>query len=141
MENLTPPLLVAVRELRWSISNGNAMKEALQSYLDGAHDALALELRRQLIRKMQGALRLKFSSYREQALWDLIERGMAGQPTLEALQALEAEVEQAAQSEIDAHLAELPFRVLIPLILFQFPAYLLLLLGPMLRSLSQQMGS
>jgi hypothetical protein len=34
----------------------------------------------------------------------------------------------------------LPFKVLIPMLLFQFPAYLLLLLGPVLRELTQQIG-
>ena len=59
---------------------------------------------------------------------------------MDALRALETEVESKAEAELDAHVAALPFKVLLPLLLFQFPAYLLLLLGPLLRELQRQLG-
>ena len=141
MDDLTPPILKAVREVRWMISSGKSMKDALQIYLDGTHDAFASFLRAQWARKRQGAKLDTPKSHYQKAFWNLVERGCAGQPTLEALNALEHEVEKAAQSELDAHLASLPFKVLLPLLLFQFPAYLILLLGPMLRELNRQMGA
>ena len=51
------------------------------------------------------------------------------------------EVEAAAELELQAHVAQLPLKVLLPLLFFQFPAYLLLLLGPVLRELSRSLGS
>lgn len=144
MENLTPPLLEAVCELRWRISAGNSMKEALRLYLESAETCFSQNLREWWALKNQGRAgpetAEKFVTHYQKALVELIERGLAGQPTLDHLGALEDEVEKAAQSELEMHVATLPFKVLIPLLLFQFPAYLLLLLGPLLRELSLQMG-
>ncbi len=140
MEDLTPPLLHAVREVRWHMNSGKAMKESLQCYLDGTLDSFSLELRRNWILKQKGGSIPQLRSHLAQSFWNLVERGLAGQPAHEALGVLEIEVERAAERELDEHLAALPFKVLIPLLLFQFPAYLLLLLGPMLRELTRQMG-
>ncbi len=140
MEDLTPPLLHAIREVRWHLSSGKGMREAFPRYLDDAQDALARELRGKWVMKLQGGAQVPLRSHFAQSFWDLIERGLAGQPAFEALGILECEVEKAAERELDAHLASLPFKVLIPLLIFQFPAYLMLLLGPILRELSAKMG-
>jgi hypothetical protein len=143
MEYLTPPVLQAVREIRWHVESGKAMKEAVQSYLNSASDSFAMLLREAWVLKWQGKSRTEFNfrSRLQTALWRLIERGCAGQPSMESLCALESEIEKAAQYELESHLAAVPFKILIPLLLFQFPAYLVLLLGPVLRELNRQMGS
>lgn len=79
------------------------------------------------------------SSY-QKALFALLERGLSGQPILEALQALESETLRAASSELDTHVGRLPFLSMVPLFTFQFPAYLILLIGPIFSQLLQQMG-
>lgn len=144
MESLTPPLLHALREIKWLINSGKPMKEAFQNYLERTHDPFSAHLREYWILKWQSgrteAPLKPLPTYYQKTFWNLIERGCAGQPTLEALAALEIEVESAAAMELDEHLAALPFKVLIPLLLFQFPAYLLLLLGPLLRELGRQLG-
>lgn len=141
MENLTPPLLRALREIKWSIQSGKPMKEALQIYLEGTNDVFASFLREQWILKSQNVKSSsEFPTYFQSSFWNLISRGCRGQPVLESLEALESEVLVAAEAELEDHLATLPFKVLIPLLLFQFPAYLLLLLGPMLRDLQSQLG-
>lgn len=141
MENLTPPLLKALREIKWLIQSGKPMKEALQIYLEGTNDTFAAKLRENWISKSQNAkASAEFPTYFQNAFWSLISRGCSGQPVLESLESLEAEVALAAEAELDDHLSTLPFKVLIPLLLFQFPAYLLLLLGPMLRELQLQLG-
>jgi hypothetical protein len=141
---LTPPPLAAVRELRWRIAGGHSMNEALRLYLDDATTEFAHDLREWRAHTAQGhapAARARgFTTPWRRALLELIERGCNGQPTLEQLATLEEEMETAAQAELDAHLGTLPFKVLVPLLLFQFPAYLLLLLGPILRELAQKMG-
>jgi len=146
MENLIPPLLRALRELKWTMNSGKSMNEAFPLYLDRTNDDLASRLRQLWILKNQSVRPHLLSSnellptHFQRAFWQLVERGTRGEPTLEALNALETEVEKAAQAELDEHLAVLPFKVLLPLLLFQFPAYLLLLLGPLLRELQRQLG-
>ena len=145
MENLTPPLLRALREVKWSICAGKSMREAFQSYIERNQDPLVSTLRQLwILKNHQGRSPITpptLKTYYQRTFWDLIERGSNGQPTVEALNALESEVESAAEAELNEHLSALPFKVLLPLLLFQFPAYLLLLLGPLLRELQRPLGS
>lgn len=142
MENLTPPLLHALREVRWLLLSGKSMKDALQSYLSHNENSFAARLRELWVIKSRGGgpTPNRLPTYFQREFWNLIERGCAGQPVLEALEVLETEVQLAAEAELDEHLASLPFKILIPLLIFQFPAYLLLLLGPMLRELQHHLG-
>jgi hypothetical protein len=143
MEGLTPPLLHTIRELRWRISTGLSMREALRLHLESSSTTLAHDLREWWALKVHERNPPPpptFSTPLRRAVLDVIERGLAGQPSLEHLQALEEEVERAAQNELDAHISSLPFKVLLPLLLFQFPAFLILLLGPLLRELNEKMG-
>lgn len=144
MENLTPPVLEATRELRWRVASGISMKEAVRLYLTHATTPFAQKVREWWALKIQdrptNERERSFSTHYQRALLDLIARGVSGQPTLEHLQELEDEIEKAAHAELEMHLATLSFKVLIPLLVFQFPAYLILLVGPLLRDLSQQMG-
>jgi hypothetical protein len=68
-----------------------------------------------------------------------VERGCNGQPVIEYLEGLEKEIDFASHAELDLHISTLQFKALIPLLLFQFPAYLVLLLGPLLRELQNQL--
>lgn len=142
MEDLTPPVLAAVREVRWRLSSGKSMKESLLFFLGNSSTPFTRRLREWWALKNQGLAPAEdiFTSHFQKAFINLIERGCAGQPTLEHLQALENEIESAAQAELELFLATLPFKILIPMLIFQFPAYLLLLLGPVLRELTHQMG-
>ena len=146
MDRVTPPLVGAIQSLRWMISAGRAPKDAVRTYLDENADELAHGYRELWVWRSRGLARpaavpkVVRGVYRR-TLWDLIERGLAGEPILNALAALEDEVDRAARAELDLHLAALPFKLLIPLLMFQFPAYLLLLLGPALNELTRSLGS
>ena len=122
---------------------GNSLKESLRLYLESTNNPLAADLRERwtLAQGSRGAAPRPFESHYQAAFWELIERGSQGQPILEALISLENEVDLAAGAELDLHISTLPFKVLMPLLLLQFPAFMLLLLGPLLRELSQQLGA
>ena len=143
VENLIPPLLQAVRHVRRLIGSGRSMREAFRSYLENtSHNQLSAALREHWIHLQQGRqTTCNLKTHWQRAFWELVERGAAGQPCLEALHALEDEIEKAAQAELDRHLAALPFKVLLPLLLFQFPAFMIVLLGPMLRELNRSFGA
>lgn len=144
MESVNPPLLDAVQEIRWQISNGRSMKESFQEYLSSNNDELAAEFRELWTLKWKSKSEIRstvvFKTHFRRAFWDLVERGCAGQPVLEPLCGLENEIALAAQAELDRHISTLPFKVLLPLLLFQFPAHMILLLGPMLRDLNRTLG-
>lgn len=80
------------------------------------------------------------SSYRREIL-HLVAQGVAGEPIHARLLELEEEIKRACDDEIERFVALLPVRALLPLLLIQFPAFLLLLFGPIIeeftRSFSQ----
>lgn len=142
---LVPPLLQAVREVRGRTLSGVSTGDAFRIYLEDHHDALADTLRERWILKWRpnGTAAREPNSLRgpyQRSFWELIERGSNGEPIAGPLAALEDEIERAAEAELDQHISTLPFKVLLPLMAFQFPAHLILLLGPMLRDLGRQLG-
>ena len=120
------------------------MRESLRVYLEHEATPFAQLLREWWTLRNQGRptieIERRFTTHLQKAFLHLVERGLQGQPTLEHLHTLEKEIEMAAQLELEMHLTTLPFKVLLPLLLFQFPAYLILLLGPLLRDLNRQLG-
>lgn len=137
MEDLSPPLLNAVRTVSWLMSNGHSMNESIHFYLESHSDPLSNQLREKLMsfNRSQGA-GSELPTPLQRAFWVLVIRGLNGQPVLEALQGLEVEVERASHHELETHISELPFKVMLPMLLFMFPAYLVVLIGPMMRELA-----
>ena len=143
MEDLIPPLLTMIHELQWQLKAGRGVRESLQNYLRTSRDELGLKFAEIWSLHQTGApqnARQRLHTDYQRALWELLQRGMLGQPILEPLNGLALEVEFAAQEQMNAHLATLPFKVLLPLLLFQFPGFLLLLAVPLLRELQQGLG-
>lgn len=139
-----PTCLSAIREIRWQMENGNSVRESIKAVTGQTPNEFGDELKSWLQIRQSGENRpispLSFQSPQRRALVSLLERGLQGQPILESLKALEEEVLRAALSELDGHIARLPFLSMIPLFLFQFPAYLLLLLGPLMSDLLRDLG-
>lgn len=139
-----PPLLCAVHKIQWSMHSGKSIKESMEAYLRSSNDELSERLRELWALKQNGR-DLKRADYLkthyQNAFWEVIERALAGQPVTDALKSLEEEILIAAQSELDKHVLTLPFKALVPLLFFQFPAFLVVLLGPLLRELQSQLGA
>ncbi len=138
MEHVTPPILTAVRELRWQLLSGKATKNAAQEYLTTHNDGFSRKIRELLLLREQNTLESRpkpFHNPYHVAFWDLLQRGLDGHPIVEPLSGLETEIERAAELDMEAHIATLPFKALLPLMFFQFPAFLLLLVVPLLRDL------
>lgn len=141
MENLTPPVLNAVRTITWLIGSGRSMNEALRTYVQNHGDPFAAKVRELQIGLSAGHLvEPRWPSPWQRAFWDLAVRGCHGQPVLDPMRGLEDEIERAAQAELDEHISTLPFKVMLPLLLFLFPAYLLVLVGPLMRELGENLG-
>lgn len=117
------------------------MNESINLYLESHSDPLSSQLREMLVMLNRNKTELsQLQTPLQRAFWILIVRGLNGQPVLEALQGLEVEVERMASHQLETHIAELPFKVMIPMLLFMFPAYLLVLIGPMMRELTRVLG-
>jgi hypothetical protein len=143
MENLSPSL-TCLLHVRWEMENGSSFRDSLRSYLRVAGiTAFDLTLRTWMVRKSHNQttedLYKSLSSPFRCAMLLLFERGWEGEPILDSVQELELEIRDACQSELDHFVASLPFRTMLPLLLLQFPAYMVLLLGPMFTELLRSM--
>ena len=141
MEDIAPPLRF-LSSLRMSIDKGDSVSIGLQRYLQTVDDELSRLVATWFLQKSRGesgdkiVMGLK-SPYRRACLM-LVGRGLAGEPIQSALAKLEEETLQASQNEIEEFLALLPMKMLVPLLFFQFPAFLFLLLGPLLIQFLQK---
>lgn len=70
----------------------------------------------------------------------LILDGLADQAIESRLSQLIQEVEFQSELDIANHLERLPTLMLVPILLFQFPAFLILLLGPILKIVLKELN-
>ncbi|MES2963437.1 MAG: hypothetical protein V4760_06070 [Bdellovibrionota bacterium] len=144
MEGLAPPLKCLL-EVQAAIRNGEAIRAGLTRYaqLSSARDEFASVVRSFLFaweRSQPWRHLLEGQSAHRRALLEVFACGLAGQSVASQLDALRIEIEKACDAEIGAYLEMLPLKMLAPLLLFQFPAFLLLMFGPLLRHLIQEIN-
>ena len=134
---LAPPLK-AVLEIRLQLENGVSVSQAIRAYSQrNLNEPFAKELGIWLFAKEAGKSYNEnpFKSFYRKRLIDLLDCGLQGEPILSALCDLEEDLVFITNEELEQHLQRLPLISLIPLMLFEFPAFFLLLLGPLLLNL------
>lgn len=143
MEGVAPPLelLLAVKR---TLEKGQPTKAGVHLYLKRHDGEFAATVTQWLALLHQGKetqiLITRLSSQHRQVLLQLLERGLRGEAIYNVLLTLEEEILEACHEELTNKLARLPFILLVPLLLFQFPAFLLLLFGPLLQNFFHSLG-
>lgn len=136
MEGVAPTLKLLLNFER-ALECGVSARSAGYRLAQAGGDEIERQLRELLLRFDGGesfATADKISPERR-ALFELIWRGLHGEPVVAALRDLRVEVEMAAAAELDEFMARLPFKALVPLLALIFPGFMLLLFGPLLRTL------
>ena len=142
MENLAPPYQF-VLSLIQELESGVPARIAVKKYVRGARGEFADQLLswQLLAEQGKGALfqkqKDKMNAFRR-SIFDLLDYSLQGVSILEPLHLLEAELREVSEQRLDEHLGKLPFKLMIPLMLFQFPALLILILGPLVVHLMQE---
>lgn len=136
MEDLAPPLRCLI-EVRSQIEKGSSVNIALRNYLAKTQDEFSVVIEDWLILRSEGRqevalARLEDHFYRK-TLLIIFEKGLSGVPVLEALVEYEKELFLKCDEEIEQKLSDLPFYIMLPVMGLQFPAYLLLLFGPLIQ--------
>lgn len=134
---LAPPLK-AVLEIRLQIENGVSVPQAIRVYSQrNLDEPFAKELGFWLFAKETGKNYNKknFNTFYRKRLMEILNCGLKGEPILEVLCDLEKDLVFITNEDLEQHLQKLPFIALIPLMLFEFPAFFLLLIGPLLLNL------
>ncbi len=143
MEAVAPPLRL-LQTVRYAMESGESLRSGLRSYLELRPDEFAPTVSAWLILIERGCctgdLLQKIESPARAQLLRIFERGLQGESVLITLSAMDEEVQEQGIIEIETFLGQLPFRMLLPLLFFLFPAFLLLLLGPLLFRVLESMG-
>jgi hypothetical protein len=143
MECVAPPLALLLAVKR-SLEKGQPTKSGILNYLKKEAGDFPQFVSKWLAHLQQGQsthelLRQNISLHRR-VLLQLLERGLRGESIYNPLCQLEVEIIEACEHELSQKLARLPLLLLIPLLLFQFPAFLLLLFGPLLQNFFHSLG-
>jgi hypothetical protein len=137
MEDLAPPLTL-IAFIKKSIEGGTSIREGIFSYLSEIKDPFSRQVRSWLLdmdREKDTAVILgELKSPQRRGLLKLLERGLKKESIYNQLLLLEQETIQACQAEIEEKLTKLPYIMMIPVLFFQFPALLLLILGPLIQN-------
>lgn len=141
MEALAPPLEFIV-QVRFGLESGHSVRKSCFLAIERTTNKKwrkTLELWTNLIELGLPTEPAKkgISLFRKQCL-DLMEQGFKGRSIYEPLCLLEKELIESADAEMEQYVATLPIKSLIPLLFFQFPAFLALLLGPFLMEFLNQ---
>lgn len=138
MENLNPAMALLL-SLKFGLEKGITPKMAAREFLGESQGDLAKLVGQWIAAREAGKnpdiLLNQVKSPQRQVLLRLMDRGLQGDSIYATLQQLEGEVQEAVRGEIDTYVATLPIKMLIPLLLLQFPAFLILLFGPLLGDL------
>jgi hypothetical protein len=138
MENMNPVLHLLI-QLRLGLERGEALRPVLKKYLSQNATELTSSLLDWLTRLEKGqTVKLDLQNWQtpyRRATLNLIARGLRGESILAALSSLETDIILACEEELEQRAALLPLKCLVPLLLFQFPALLILILGPLLGQL------
>jgi hypothetical protein len=138
MESLNPTQAL-VLALKFGLERGNSVGHSSRAFLKEPENKLTAVVGQWLVLRELGQnpeilLKNVKSPYR-QAILRILDRGLLGETIYPALVLAETEINESVTAEIDAFLSLLPLKMLIPLLLFQFPAFLLLLFGPLLNEI------
>lgn len=140
MENISPSLNLLL-EVRAALENGTSVRTGILQYLKSNHDSMTEIVSTWLIKLDQGqdyfTLLEKLHPCRRTLLM-LLEKGLKGIPILPQIIELEGEIIRSCEAELDEQIQKLPIKLMIPILFLMFPAYLILLLGPLLIGIFAQ---
>lgn len=144
MEHLSPSLSLLF-SVRRSIEMGFSVRKGIDEWLELARDE---EFRPFVVRwriHLERGNQLSEKDWASVGPWrrNLLEalgRGLRGESIGKTLESLEAEMLRAAEEELQVKLSKLPYLAMIPTLLFQLPAFLLLLFGPLVRNFLHSLG-
>ncbi len=138
------PLLKSIVELRYRLEGGESLRNSFPNCLNTEDSEWNSVLKRWFMALEHGTPTEKIvkeirSPYRRIFL-EVLSSGFNGTPIYQNLLEIEKEVNTACELELEQKLRKLPFQSMLPVLLLMFPAFLILLLGPVLIHLLQELS-
>lgn len=141
MEDISPSLELLL-EVRAALDEGLSVRTGILHFLKGHHGSFKEVVSSWLIKLDQGQETLTLIEQCHpcrRALLTLLEKGLRGIPVQPHLIELEKEIILSCEAELDDQIQKLPIKMMLPVLFLLFPAYLILLLGPVLLNILSQL--
>lgn len=144
------PVLACIWFVEEGIRRGESIREALMSWAAVSaasrtnEDRYGRDFRLQVLQLLRNAESASAvavvapSPYREN-FFQILAAGFRGEAVLADLIVLKADIKNQLELDMKSHIETLPFKMLVPLLLFLFPSFLILLFGPITRSFLQSL--
>lgn len=133
------PSISFVKQFRGFVEGGFSIKQSLQKACHRESGEFSLKVSLWLSSFERGCpVDELFTSHFQQSFMEVVELGLRGAPVLQQVERIEREMEQEFEIQWKAYLETLPMKLAIPLLIFFFPAYLILLFGPLLTQFLQE---
>jgi hypothetical protein len=132
------PSYQCVLKVLWSLESGQSARRGLLEFLHEQNGEFAETLTRWLSAREHGLDRSQLTNQQgphTQALFAILEMGLDGAPILENLRTLERSFYQASMDQVEKYIASLPLISLLPTLGLVFPAFVVLLIGPLMQQL------
>lgn len=136
-------LLKLCLHVRVSMEGGESLRASIDRFSNFEHSKNHFKLKEWLSHHEQsdGECRADqlFANNHIQIFLGIMADGLMGHSIFERLKSLEEELIEVCKDAFQRELDRLPYILMVPLLLFMFPAYLLLLLGPILNMFLNQL--
>ncbi len=146
------PVLRCLMSIEDSLIRGDAVRDAILSWLDGesrktsqfasSRDQFQMEIL-EFLRKTEGqneigtsfdVSEMRCRTLYRQSLFVVLLDGIRGNSILPRLREVRCEIEAQLELDMKSHVDSLPLKMLVPLLLCMFPAFLILLFGPITQN-------
>lgn len=139
-----PETLILLQTIKYKLESGEAIRPSLAAFASSHQSELGLQVATWISLLERG---LQTSSYLAQIkspvrrqMFFVFERGLRGESILGSLVQMESELLDHCYEQIEKHMVILPLKMLLPLMGFIFPAFLIIVLGPLIQELVRAMG-
>lgn len=128
------PSISFLKDLKTEIARGLSVGSALQATISKQKTDYSVQVYLWFCHFQKTAENesSSFKTHYQRCFLDIVASGLHGGPVFEHLGLLEARMEEEFERQWKAHLETLPSKLSIPLLLFFFPAYVILLFGPLI---------
>ena len=143
MEYLATPYIF-VEYLRYSLESGENFQASLKRFIFENPSSFSEQLQKWLILKQIGKTGVgdfqKKFPVAKKSIFDILDLAYGGVSIIEPLKSMEKELFHICEHDLGKHLDKLPYKLMIPMMLLQFPAVLMLLIGPLLVQFFSELG-
>ena len=126
------PSLSFVRDFSTGLEQGLSVLESFEQSLAKENNQFTLKMSLWWSYEKNGVQnQVQFKTHYQKHLIEIIRNGLLGAPIYDHLCHLESEMNKEFDRQWKAYLESLPLKLSIPLLIFFFPSYIILLFGPL----------